>query len=632
MSEISKLLAAYRRALENSQKRYEGLYTDRAVNARAFYNAFLSSLIRRHSSPNDSSAFLRKILAKDSLRFLAIDGHPFKDKMMDYAIFFAVAFGIPGEIKLGDPPTVEYKAQNLSDDVSITTYVPIPFAEFGDVVSDVSDNEQSAETMPDPAALASFATSEEDRSDLSNLDVRLMSLAEIYLAYKEASSESHPDIILWDQSISLQYQWVREKAKDIPIVRNNFFTKGTLSAFPGRALSEMDAYVSSSHPYSSELDLPAAQLGGGFLALQRRFVFKLHSSETNSITVQELLTDSDVSREEALRIVDEFLVPNGIAIRRDESVELTPNAKSSWEFVSLLFKDFCHNLFDLKDDETLLYETETNEGTLKIRRRRWISPEDISFLVGVGLRLVIESCWKNGIFFVGVVKDSQQRYFTRNYLGVMRHVGQYSFSPLVLPWTDRITLEPIAEFDSRMEAPWSTVDYDSTFVTVHMYSEPNKGPKITGGRRNFVAPERMFARSLAQFYIRRGEGITEGSQPLYSHVLFIDRILMPKVDLALCNSLEIDGRPSFGKIKPFRDLLAKDQNLGQEIIMNILTILSQNRYPEVIGYPEPLHLADWAAKSFSQDWAQKMIKSSGVLLKSKPLARTFREVRDQSGR
>ena len=125
---------------------------------------------------------------------------------------------------------------------------------------------------------ASFATSEEDRNDLSNLDIRLMSLAEIYLAFKEASSEKHPDIILWDQSISLQYQWVREKAEDIPIIRNKFSTNGTSSLFPGRVLTKTDAYVASSHPYNNELDVPAAQINGGYLALQRRFIYKLFSS------------------------------------------------------------------------------------------------------------------------------------------------------------------------------------------------------------------------------------------------------------------------------------------------------------------------------------------------------------------
>jgi len=41
-------------------------------------------------------------------------------------------------------------------------------------------------------------------------------------------------------------------------------------------------------------------------------------------------------------------------------------------------------------------------------------PDDIQFLIAVELRALIEECWQRRIMLVGVVKDSESRYLTRN--------------------------------------------------------------------------------------------------------------------------------------------------------------------------------------------------------------------------
>jgi hypothetical protein len=627
LSEISKIFSAYQKALQNSQKRYEDLYSERSANAAKFYASFLKDLIRKHPSDKASAAQLAsKIIGKDKIRFVAVDGHPYKDQLSDFAIFFAVAYGIPGEISLGSEPKVTYGKESLSRDISVVAYVPIPFAELDDIVplksSDVSPEEQASASLNSPAT---FATTDDERLNLANLHVKLMGLAEVFLLYKEARAEDHPDLLLWDQSISLQYQWVTHRAEQVPIIQRHFQLGGAGS----RALTEADAYVALSHPYNSALDVPAAQENGLFFTTQRRFIYKLSNSANHRLSVKELATDGGVSEKEALRVVDEFLVRKGIATRDPSTnmVLLTKSATDSWQFVVSVFEGFCHRLFDLKDETALLYHVDVNEGGLNYTRQKWVSPDDIDFFIGVGLRVIMELSWQKGIMFVGVVKDSQQRYFTRNYLGVMGHIGKYSYTPILLPWTDRVTLEPLPGVDLNLAAPWSTIDYDSTFVTVHLYSETGKPLQINGGPGNLVAPERTIARSLAQFYLSR-----DRISLLYSHLLFIDRLLLPDIDEPLSKNCDIDAPNAFGKIHPFADFFAKDVNNGQSLTMSLLYLLSQNKYPEVIGYPEPLHMADWAAKTFSQKWAQRMIKSSGILLKSGPLARTFREVRDSSGR
>jgi len=630
MSEISKILSSYEKALAHSQDRYEKLYKDKASNVEGFYSAFLKGLIRRHpSSRSDAAAKLQALLKKDTVSFVAIDGHPYKEQMSDYAIFFAAAYGIPGEISLNPDPRLVYKTRGLSSDISIVAYVPIPMAEMGDVeqagVSSPGTSPE-AEKASGLATQANFATSDQDRIDLGSLHVKLMTLAEIYLAFKEANSKDAPDFILWDQSMSLQYQWLMHRIETVPMIINNYELQSPTSAFNGRRLQKSDAYVALTHPYNKTLDVPGAVEGGGVFALQRRFTYRLFETASHELTIDDLANDTKSDKDTTARVVDNFLVKNGVATHSGDSVKLTSDAKTSWEFVVELYQNFCHKLFDKKDDSVLLYEVETMDGMLRIRRERWLSPNDLDFLMSIGLRRTMELCWEKGKRFVGVVKDSYQRYFTRNYLGVMAHLGRYRYKPVPLPWTDRMTLELLSEYDDTLSAPWSTVDYDSAYVTLHMYTEDGKTFSLQGGPNNTVAPERLFAKSLAQFYIDRKRRPT-----LTSHVLFVDRLLDPALDAKPTSRYDVSS-PAFGTVKPFGDFLAADSNPAQEMVMSLLFLMCRNRYPEVIGYPEPLHVADWAAKSFSDRWAQRMIKSSGTKLKAQPLSRTFREVRDQSGR
>jgi hypothetical protein len=126
-----------------------------------------------------------------------------------------------------------------------------------------------------------------------------------------------------------------------------------------------------------------------------------------------------------------------------------------------------------------------------------MSPDDILFLIAVGLRALVEVCWERRMMLVGVVKDSESRYLTRNYLGVMKQVGVYpEFQTLkvgLLPWTDRIYLETIPTCcDDELEAPWASIEFDSTFMTLHLGRDEKDNPQIMGVRSRageMVAPE-----------------------------------------------------------------------------------------------------------------------------------------------
>ena len=118
-------------------------------------------------------------------------------------------------------------------------------------------------------------------------------------------------------------------------------------------------------------------------------------------------------------------------------------------------------------------------------RKRWMSPEDVGFLIAVGVRLLIETCWQKKVLLYGIAKDSTSSYLTKNYLGVAL---QTEFQPKLremkignLPWTDRIFCETLPLIDESLQAPWSTIEFDSAFMTLHRERDPQtQQPKLQG--------------------------------------------------------------------------------------------------------------------------------------------------------
>ncbi len=148
-----------------------------------------------------------------------------------------------------------------------------------------------------------------------------------------------------------------------------------------------------------------------------------------------------------------------------------------------------------------------------------------------------------------------------------------------------------------------------------------------GVKGDVVNQERLFARSLAQFFLTRREG---KSVPLMGHVIFIDRLLHPYWDKDLCGQVSItDPDPrGLGTIQPF---LHRDQgvdNPGQRVAMFLLNTLTRNLFPEAIGYPDPLHKADWGAKTVGRRVAS-IIADSEISFRANPITKTFRTIRDE---
>jgi hypothetical protein len=394
--------------------------------------------------------------------------------------------------------------------------------------------------------------------------------------------------------------------------------------FDRRLLTEEDAIIAFAHPFNTQLGVPSSKRFQRHAAIIAEF----HRTNLRRIRMSETAARLNLTENEildALKFIP-FVTLDG------EWLVSEVDCSTSWAYTVSLFEHICHRLFIDKDQRALLYESPDEYGVV---RMRWMSPDDIRFLIAIGLRALIEKCWERKILLTGIIKDSASRYFSRNYMGVMKVLAaQHSsggypdlneLDVRQLPWTDRILLELLPLVDENLNAPWATIEFDSTYMTLHAEADGKGRPQISGVKQFIVAPERLFARSLGQFFLKRDK-----ATPLMGHVVFIDRLIYPDWDQEALERVTIETS-QLGRIQPLCYPTREELNVGQMLNMYLLDILTRNHFPEVIGYPDPLHKADWGAKSVGKRIGQ-IVASSTFSFRSQPLHRTFRDLRDSFNR
>lgn len=616
-SEISKIIKSYQRSLNHSRECYENLFRNRGENALDFHRQYSSRLVRQYSVAFNDPAnrrrlhrLIKRALGSDTINFVAIDGSCSKDVFSDFVVFAACAYGAKGQIQLdesGDQPAIRYRRWELSRDVSMVAYVPVPFAQLADALGERED----------------FLVSDQDRINLAVVHTKIMQLAEIYLAYNVVSSSSidFPRLIMMDLLPSSMMASIAGKPEAVNLMGYHH---------DRRRLNYEDIVIALSHPYNIELGLPNRNK----FRLHQRILAELDLKGESRIDLSELAGKIGVSVRGMIDAAMNRLCqlaspehPRRVPLGRLEGnvYESSIDVRASWQFCISLFRSICDRLFRHKDPGAMVYQV---EGTDRVMREHWLDPNDIEFLIAVGIRALIEACWEKQVLLIGIAKDSSTRYFTRNYMGILCYrlavPGLVGLEVGRLPWTDRMFFEFIASEDHNLLAPWATVEFDSSFMTLWTTKLPD-GQMSLGAPQGFiVAHSRLFQRSLAQFFLDRKK-----ETALMGHVVFVDRLVMQNFDRAL-PELVLDDQ-HLGLLRPFGYLDSVIENQGQDIAMYLLSCLTRNHFPEVIGYPDPLHKADWGAKTLG-DQLRATIRSSEVAFRARPLARTFRSIRDSHGR
>lgn len=600
-AKISDILMGYKKALDGTKNRFEEEYSKRVDAGAQFYDDFFNDLVKSYDILEDAAQrrlFKKKVeqfFSSDELNFVAIDGTLYKEQMGYYVVFFGASYGVRGKLKfIGDPPQISYEPWSIDQDTSMVAYVPVPFAELGDLTE--------KEEMQ-------FLVSDDDKIDLSGIHRLIMLLAEVYLAYDLVKTSSlRPKLVLWDQSITGVLMHTDIKPENINLIGHSFL---------GRKISKQDVIIAYSHPFSTDLEVPSDKLVEIY-----NWVLRKLDENNGQVSISQLTTESGYSEEEIMNKIRNYLLEsdddnNPIAYIENDEIRLNKEYKDSWGYIVHFFENICGRLFKEKDQDALIYEKDSSDGKILYR---WMSPDDLRFLIAIGLRALIELCWNHQVLFVGIVKDSSARYLTKNYLGVMRQIGAYDFDDVALPWTDRMYLESLPICDADLNAPWTTIEFDSLFATLRLTINEKGEKEILGVQGFITTPERIILKSLVQFYLNRSKKTL-----LAGHVIFLDRLAVPNIDRAHFGDLVIPNR-RMGNIKPIHYDI-DDDNFMQDITLYLINILTRNLFPEVVGYPDPLHKADRGAKTLL-DKVVPMIKTSGFDLNTNPLFKTLRQVRE----
>lgn len=490
-SGISKILSGYKTSLQHAKNTYEKEYNSRVENALNFYQDFLKKLIIDYSKFKNNKISRSRVLDnikrlfKAKFSFAAIDGTCFKERLDPYLVFFSAAYAVRGHIKIDKPNNpITYERWGIEQDKSVVAYLPIPFANLSNFLD---EEEQKLD--------------DDQKINFSNIHLDLMNLAEIYLAYTIASGDSRPNLILLDQSISSSFNaqgvgnW--QKSKRMSILNKNIH---------GITIDEYDIRICFSHPYNKDLEVPSEK----DFQIHNYLLRKLYESgyKISFTELQEILDNIGKNKEivNLEKRLDQFIheLDNKpkLFIFDYNNKELKLNGKyiKTWDTIKNFFITTCKSILEVKEDEEdigMIYSYVDNNGEIK---REWFKPGDILFLKAIGYRLLIEECWKNNILLIGIAKDSSTAYFSKFYLNVFKDEKSsksyeiYDFETKQLPWTDRLLLESISFFSDEIQAPWSTIEFDSAVITLRkIFVESTKVPIIVGSgmNNNIYYPERI---------------------------------------------------------------------------------------------------------------------------------------------
>ena len=613
MGKLSDIYSAYKASLDVAQDDYEQSARGRSEAASEFYDLFFRDLTVNMGGRLENEGFRRKVLerierffGKLDLDFMAVDGSCHRHASGEFVSFYGGAYGARGTLSLAqEPPGAEYKRWEIEKDVSMAAFVPVPYSRM-------------TELEPRPGDDPNFAASESDRIEVAGMHLHMMNLAEVFLAYNSATGPSaeSPDLILLDNSPSSMLGHADLGPDMVQMV-------GHLMG-DGRVLEAADVVVAQAHPFNAALGVPSTK----DLTLRFAVIRYLHENPgVRQVPTDELESALGPDARGKLKGAIASMSRHGIADLNSTGGDLLvrTDPRQSWEKTKSAFRSICRGMFLDKEPDSLKYRATDGDGNPTMR---WMSPGDVQFLIGVGLRALIEACWERKILLAGIVKDSASAYLTRNYLGVCRHMGLY---PLLaekrfgaLPPTDRMFCEILPYLDGSLKSPWGTIEFDSAFMTLHAgrsRGNPEAAEAVGGVHGRITRPERLFLRSIAQFYTRQNaDGVLAG------HAIFVDRLAFAELDSGpYAERLEIRN-DTLGHVSPLVYPTAGHVNVGQAMTYFVLDTVTKNHFAGMIGYPDPLHKADQGAKSM-RDSVRRLLESSELRFRSRPLTNTLREMR-----
>ena len=558
----------------------------------------IRALLRFGVDPSAASSTAKRFFGTDSVGYLAIDGTNSVDQELDLIVFYVGAFAYAGTVTFHEGG-VEVSAPSAADD-GLSASAAIPLSE-----------EDAAQVFGQKRE----SGVEVDQERLPNA---LMHVAEYYLAYRGVSGDSTRKIVLLDRTLAgdvAHLVWsTRDFIRDRQCVLEGVDT-------PSGRVTALDLELARMLLPNLELSTPAprSQL------LKFAAVLALFSGE--SLTAAELVDRLGADPKWAGKLNEDLMELDkrfGGFEQTSPAFRLKPGTSAYWERVLAATLAVAKHVFAPKEGHPLRVKKGVSE--------RWVTADDLDFMVLVLIRAITRKAWSDGILPLGFIKDTNAFELVKSVVPILDHAGLIKSAGGFPNFnSDKMLLQTNSVVNAPdIPTPWYTIEIDAAFRTVapldghHLAAA---GVRVNGAFENVIYQERIYLKSYIQLW-------SSWSTPsVRSHVFTYDRPVYSGHDhwdeVTLFNK---DG-PAEVKIHPVLHF-QRGSDLTN-MVMAMLTEMGKEVIPEALGHNYPLFLADKKAKSILEETRQAYLGAVAIEMAKSDLdqqvlfSRRFRDYRSQ---
>jgi hypothetical protein len=400
------------------------------------------------------------LFGKNTTSFLAIDGTESQDQELDMMIFYAGAFGYIGHLhftELGNGCTYDE---------------PLPIEGSLDLSTAISIHEQ------DTASVAGELTEGGLEIDSERLPSALMQLSEYYMAVKTIYENANIQIVILDRTLAgdlAHLIWSVAKAMEED---GSCILQGKDTRY-GK-VTGLDLELTRMLHANEDLKIPAARshlikyaVINKLLQNQKQelgedntLISKSQSITDNRISYKALLTTIGADRNRLDKLQKDMSKLNKRYSLLDDNQMcfLKPHVSGYWERVFLAAMEVCDHIFDTPTNEHPLILSDPEN----IGKTRWITVNDIDYLVLVMIYALLHAAWEKNILIIGIIKDISSAELMNTVIPILQSTGMISLNRKFPSLnSDKLFLQTASIVNSEsMVAPWRTFEFDACFRTV----------------------------------------------------------------------------------------------------------------------------------------------------------------------
>ena len=519
-----------------------------------------------------------KFFGKNKAKFIAIDGTKSQDQELDVLVFYAGAFGYIGQLDFSD----SNKGCTFNEPVEVEGNVSISTA--------ISVHEQ------DTSSIAGQITEGGIEVDTERIPTGLMRLAEYYMAVKAVNEEdSDVKVVILDGSLAgdiAHLSWCVNEMLDA----NSCVLQGMETDYG--TVTSLDLELARMlHPNKTlKIPVPRSHL------IKYAAINEL-LGRSSVISFEDLLDAMGANKKRLDKLKTDLTKLDKRYFFLDKTDNnptsgclLKPEVKKYWERVISASMQICDHVFNAPEGEHPLII-----GKEKEKNARWITADDLDYLILVMIYALLRAAWEKNVVVIGISKDVSAREMVKAVVPILQSAGKIRLARELPSFnSDKMLLQTASVINGvDIRAPWRTFEFDSCFRTIApgLSSEEATSPPtekgevaVAGPFQNVISAERMFVKAYIQLW---GSDTNPAAR---SHVFSYDRPCYPKYDSPSDLKLLHKDGPVTEQIRPIVHFEKNDNGMS-DLVMDILCSMCSEVIPECLGHNYSLFLADKKAKS-----------------------------------